>query len=275
MFAPAQAADAAAAMPPTDAASAGSADNSKRQQVRDPLAAKIGVVSAPPGHLTDFPFARDVFDRLGPRGLAELVGKLGPEQLLPTLIEAKVRRHPDPLGPPLLRAVCSYGLQMRPIRILGRGIMVSPAEALTKRMGGRWHGSYGAARRPVHDDRDPSLSIRDGERSVLVKCYAGSDPHEVVAALQRDRRWRVIRDPHPEKRKPKRNAQDTRRYLLSIWHECRLISGTPAERYLRGRDIAIDLPPVYGITPRSSTPTSAGFSRACGRKRAVAACAVA
>jgi hypothetical protein len=57
MVAPAQAVDAAAAMDPTDAASAGSAENnSKRQQVRDPLAAKIGVVSAPPGHLTDFRF---------------------------------------------------------------------------------------------------------------------------------------------------------------------------------------------------------------------------
>ena len=29
------------------------------------------------------------------------------------------------------------------------------------------------------------LPIRDGERSVLVKCYAGSDPHEVVAASAR------------------------------------------------------------------------------------------
>jgi len=104
---------------------------------------------------------------------------------------------------------------------------VTPAEALTGRIGGRWYGSYGTARCPVHDDRDPSLSIRDGERSVLVKCHAGCDPRDIVAALQRDRRWSDMRDPLRKKGKPKQTAEDTRRYLLSIWHECRRISGTP------------------------------------------------
>jgi putative DNA primase/helicase len=126
---------------------------------------------------------------------------------------------------------------------------VTPAEALTGRIGGRWYGSYGTAQCPVHDDRDPSLSIRDGERSVLVKCHAGCDPRDIVAALQRDRRWSDIRDPLRKKGKPKHTAEDTRRYLLSIWHECRPISGTPAERYLRGRGIAIELPPSLRYHP--------------------------
>lgn len=29
-------------------------------------------------------------------------------------------------------------------------------------LGGRWHGSYGMAPCPVHDDGTPSLSIREG-----------------------------------------------------------------------------------------------------------------
>ena len=120
---------------------------------------------------------------------------------------------------------------------------------LTGRIGGRWYGCYGAARCPVHDDRDPSLSIRDGERSVLVKCHAGCNPSDIMAALHRDRRWRDIREPRREKAEPKRSAEDTRRYLLPIWRECRLISGTPAERYLRGRGIALDLPPSLRFHP--------------------------
>jgi putative DNA primase/helicase len=119
---------------------------------------------------------------------------------------------------------------------------MTPAEALTGRIGGRWYGSYGAARCPVHDDRDPSLSIRDGERRVLVKCHAGCDPRDIIAALQREGRWRNAREPRREKERPKHSAEDTRRYLLSIWRECHLISATPAERYLRGRGIALELP---------------------------------
>ena len=36
------------------------------------------------------------------------------------------------------------------------------AQEITKALGGQWHGSYGTAKCPSHDDREPSLSIRDG-----------------------------------------------------------------------------------------------------------------
>jgi hypothetical protein len=126
---------------------------------------------------------------------------------------------------------------------------MTPAESLTRRIGGRWYGSYGAARCPAHDDRDPSLSIRDGERSVLFKCHAGCDSRDIIAALQRNGRWRDVREPRREKAKPKCSAEDTRRYLLSIWRQSRLISGTAAERYLRARGIAIELPPSLRYHP--------------------------
>ena len=63
------------------------------------------------------------------------------------------------------------------------------------------------------------------------------------------RRWRDVRESRREKATPKRSAEDTRRYLLSIWHECRPISGTPAERYLRSRGIALELPPSLQFHP--------------------------
>lgn len=39
------------------------------------------------------------------------------------------------------------------------------------------------ARCPAHDDRDPSLSIRDAGDRVLLKCHAGCPAEAVVSAL--------------------------------------------------------------------------------------------
>jgi hypothetical protein len=62
----------------------------------------------------------------------------------------------------------------------------------------------------------------------------------ILAALRRDGYRLEIIGPVPPKSKPRRTAEDTRRYLLSIWRQCLLISETQAERYLRGRGIDRD-----------------------------------
>src|SRR5262249_32479175 len=60
---------------------------------------------------------------------------------------------------------------------------VNPAE-LTHLLGGRWHGWYGMAKCPAHDDRNPSLSIGEGkDGQVLVNCFAGCSPKTGIAAL--------------------------------------------------------------------------------------------
>ena len=59
------------------------------------------------------------------------------------------------------------------------------ARSLTKALGGRWYGRYGMACCPVHDDRKPSLSIRDGERRLIVNCFAGCDWQDVKAEFRR------------------------------------------------------------------------------------------
>ena len=94
------------------------------------------------------------------------------------------------------------------------------ARQLTTALGGRWFGSYGSARCPAHEDQHPSLSIRDGKRSVLVKCHAGCGPEDIIAALRRRGLWsgELKSDRQPTIRK--RSAEDTRRYLLSIWRQC-------------------------------------------------------
>jgi hypothetical protein len=45
-------------------------------------------------------------------------------------------------------------------------------------------GSRGyRARCPAHDDKTPSLSIREGKRGLLIHCFAGCSLDEVTAAL--------------------------------------------------------------------------------------------
>jgi hypothetical protein len=59
------------------------------------------------------------------------------------------------------------------------------AEAIAKALGGRKAGSGWTARCPAHDDRTPSLSIRDADdNKVLVHCHAGCDQERVIAMLQ-------------------------------------------------------------------------------------------
>ena len=59
------------------------------------------------------------------------------------------------------------------------------AREITNALRGKWHGSYGTARCPVHDDHRPSLSISDGlDGRVLVHCHAGCSQEAVWDALK-------------------------------------------------------------------------------------------
>ncbi len=59
------------------------------------------------------------------------------------------------------------------------------AQDLTKALNGRWHGSYGVACCPSHDDQTPSLSVRDGDGDkLLTHCFSGCPPAAVWGALQ-------------------------------------------------------------------------------------------
>jgi Toprim domain len=58
--------------------------------------------------------------------------------------------------------------------------------APTRPLGGTWHSgnpSYGLVKCVAHDDRTPSLSIRDGDHGVVARCFAGCDAHDVFAEL--------------------------------------------------------------------------------------------
>jgi putative DNA primase/helicase len=119
---------------------------------------------------------------------------------------------------------------------------MTPAEILVNSLGGRWRGSYGEARCPAHEDRHPSLSVRDGHRSVLLKCHAGCSGEKIVGALRRDGLWSDATQRRGPRDSRTRSDEDTRVYLRLIWRRCRPIAGTPAERYLRNRGIRAGVP---------------------------------
>lgn len=56
------------------------------------------------------------------------------------------------------------------------------AETMAKALGGIKVGQGWTALCPAHDDREPSLSIRDSHGKVLVHCHAGCDQRDAIAA---------------------------------------------------------------------------------------------
>jgi putative DNA primase/helicase len=110
--------------------------------------------------------------------------------------------------------------------------------------GGSW-----MARCPAHADRTPSLSICESNTGkVLVRCHAGCDQRDVIAALrarglwaENDRRMRIIA-PHQRRTLIERkvdsegDANRTQR-ALAIWQSSRQAQGTLVETYLASRGI--------------------------------------
>jgi putative DNA primase/helicase len=57
------------------------------------------------------------------------------------------------------------------------------AREIAHHLKGRKSGAGYIARCPAHNDRDPSLSLKDVDGKVLVKCHAGCEQRKVIAAL--------------------------------------------------------------------------------------------
>lgn len=129
------------------------------------------------------------------------------------------------------------------------------AESLTRALGGRWLGAYGMACCPAHDDKAPSLSIRDGHSALLLHCHAGCACRDIVAAIETLLSQSVrcaVREISPIV-----GTDDlrTRMIVETIWAECRPIKGTLAEDYLRERAILGPLAPTLRFHPRLRHPS--------------------
>ena len=113
------------------------------------------------------------------------------------------------------------------------------AETIAKALGGRKAGGAWMACCPAHNDREPSLSIIDGNGGkVLVRCHAGCDQRDVIGALRSRGVWategrregrslryngsRLPAAPDPDTLKRTEGA-------LALWQASQPAEGTPAE----------------------------------------------
>ncbi len=128
------------------------------------------------------------------------------------------------------------------------------ARDLTKALRGHWHGTYGTACCPAHDDRRPSLSISERDGKLLVHCFAGCSQEAVWDSLKgmglvggdnTEHRRRT-----PKRRtEPTREAKDRTAAARKIWSTTRLGAATLIETYLRSRGITIPIPPTLRYHP--------------------------
>ncbi|AKH18969.1 DUF7146 domain-containing protein [Sphingomonas sanxanigenens] len=113
---------------------------------------------------------------------------------------------------------------------------------LVHALGGEWAGRTAMCRCPAHADSDPSLSLRQGDHGLLVHCFAGCAPDDVLRELAR---IRVV----PGAESPPAGAPSRRSNVQRLWNEARDVRGTLAERYLRHRHFD-DIPPDLRFHPR-------------------------
>jgi hypothetical protein len=120
------------------------------------------------------------------------------------------------------------------------------AETIAKALDGRRAGRGWIAPCPVHEDRRPSLSIRDAQGKVLLRCHAGCDSRDVIEALRECGLWGggakaaplpIPRTPASEQPDP----EDTKRTAsaLSLWEAAGGPRGTLAETYLASRKLRL------------------------------------
>jgi hypothetical protein len=69
-------------------------------------------------------------------------------------------------------------------------------ERIIRALGARRSGSSYMAKCPAHDDRNPSLSIREADGKVLLKCRAGCSQSDVIDALKLKGLWPTQSEVH-------------------------------------------------------------------------------
>jgi putative DNA primase/helicase len=140
---------------------------------------------------------------------------------------------------------------------------VTAAEIAGALGGAHRSGGWWRCRCPVHSSRGPSLSVRDGDRGLIVKCFAGCDPRHVLAELRHCGLIGCERDHDRPTRAAIRGgdpADDTaRRIALArrIWEGARDATESPVMAYLADRGITIDPPPSLRWAPALRRPDGA------------------
>jgi putative DNA primase/helicase len=105
---------------------------------------------------------------------------------------------------------------------------------------------------PAHDDTSPSLSLRDGDRGLIVHCFAGCEARDVYRAI-RGKGVDVAGDDTTNSASGKDSSEYRRRQADKagwFWSRRKPVIGSIAERYLRNaRGYVGLLPPTLGFLP--------------------------
>jgi len=138
------------------------------------------------------------------------------------------------------------------------------AERTAAALRGRKVGNGWMSRCPAHDDRTPSLSIRDGaDGKVLVRCHAGCDQEHVIATLRARGLWPdsgtrpcLVSAPraHPQRQLDNDDVKRTD-VALAIWEAAQPAAGTLAENYLNSRGLHGSLPVTLRFHPGLKHPS--------------------
>jgi hypothetical protein len=109
-------------------------------------------------------------------------------------------------------------------------------------LGGTWHGNVAMCRCPAHSDRTASLSLRQGDRGLLVTCFAGCNAEDVSREL--------ARIPLSRRHSPPPVEPATRTANIDrLWSEARPVEGSLAECYLASRHL-LPMPSDVRFHPR-------------------------
>jgi putative DNA primase/helicase len=137
--------------------------------------------------------------------------------------------------------------------------MHSIASEIVRTLGGR----NGVCRCPTHDDKRPSLSVKDDENGdVLVHCFAGCDYRDIKDELRHRgllSEWEPSRidserQAHMEAERRKRDAETRKKdrerleWCRTVWKETQDANNTPVAVYLASRGIR-EIPPTIRFHP--------------------------
>jgi putative DNA primase/helicase len=132
---------------------------------------------------------------------------------------------------------------------------MTAAEIATVLGGAHRSGAWWSCRCPVHDDRSPSLSIRDGDHGLILNCWAGCHWRDVLAGLRRRGLIRCERVHDRPVHTPIRrgDAEDNAAHRISlarrIWEGAQDARESPVVTYFARRHITIPVPPSLRWAP--------------------------
>lgn len=99
-------------------------------------------------------------------------------------------------------------------------------------LGGNWSGYNAMCRCPAHADETPSLSLRQGDNDILVHCFAGCDPADVLRELATI----IPGKPYAFPDGPSKPFNSTA-IARNLWSQGRELANTWGEAYCRYRGI--------------------------------------